>query len=98
MNTLAAKILIHGIRIYQKFISPLIGPRCVFRCTCSQAVRVAAQNHGFMIALKVLRFRFNYCRNNFTIQQTSEGAYLEYPDGMCISASYYRIATGCTEK
>ena len=34
------------IRFYQKWISPLLGPRCRFQPTCSQYALEAIQAHG----------------------------------------------------
>ncbi|MXZ45065.1 MAG: membrane protein insertion efficiency factor YidD [Gammaproteobacteria bacterium] len=34
------------IRCYQRFISPLLGPRCRFYPTCSQYTLTAIQSHG----------------------------------------------------
>lgn len=35
-----------GIRFYQYFISPLLGPRCRFQPTCSQYALEAIRLHG----------------------------------------------------
>ncbi|MFC0322301.1 membrane protein insertion efficiency factor YidD [Gallibacterium melopsittaci] len=45
-STFLKKILIGLIRLYQLFISPLIGPRCRFTPTCSQYGIEAIQLHG----------------------------------------------------
>ena len=39
-------LLILLIRLYQRVISPLIGPRCRFYPSCSQYAAQAIQNHG----------------------------------------------------
>ncbi len=56
MRWLAIKL----IRIYQLFISPLIGPRCRFHPTCSQYAIESIQRWGifkgcFFAARRVLR-------------------------------------------
>ena len=38
--------LIFLIRLYQRVISPLIGPRCRFYPSCSQYAAEAIQKHG----------------------------------------------------
>lgn len=38
--------LVGLIRAYQRFLSPLLGPRCRFHPTCSQYALVAIQRHG----------------------------------------------------
>ena len=40
-------LCIFFIRLYQKFISPLIGPHCRFTPTCSQYAVEAYAKHGF---------------------------------------------------
>lgn len=40
-------ILIALIRVYQRLISPLLGPRCRFQPTCSAYAVEALQVHGF---------------------------------------------------
>jgi len=53
-------LFIAVIRLYQRVISPLIGPRCRFYPSCSQYAAEAIQKHGsvrgFALALaRVLR-------------------------------------------
>jgi putative membrane protein insertion efficiency factor len=36
------------IRLYQRFISPLIGPHCRFYPTCSQYAVEAYERHGYV--------------------------------------------------
>ena len=43
-----SKIAIYLIRLYQKYISPMMGPRCRFVPTCSQYTCQAIQIHGFI--------------------------------------------------
>ncbi len=40
------KYLIHFIKIYQRFISPLTGPTCRFTPTCSQYTIEAIEKYG----------------------------------------------------
>lgn len=44
MKTLA----IYIVRIYQKFISPQISPRCIFYPTCSEYSLRALNKYGFI--------------------------------------------------
>ncbi|MDR3416382.1 MAG: membrane protein insertion efficiency factor YidD [Nevskia sp.] len=39
-------LLVGLIRIYQKLLSPLLGPRCRFHPSCSQYAIEALQRHG----------------------------------------------------
>lgn len=41
-------LAIYMIRVYQKFISPLIPPRCIFYPTCSTYSIQALRKYGFM--------------------------------------------------
>ncbi|OON99107.1 MAG: membrane protein insertion efficiency factor YidD [Epulopiscium sp. Nele67-Bin004] len=49
--------LLKSIKYYQKFISPMLGPRCRHIPTCSQYTYEAVQVHGFIkgIILGILR-------------------------------------------
>ena len=44
--TLAARVLVVPIVWYQRFISPLLGPRCRFAPSCSQYAVEALRVHG----------------------------------------------------
>ncbi len=53
-------LLILPIRLYQRVISPLLGPRCRFYPSCSQYAMEAIQKHGavrgsWLALLRVLR-------------------------------------------
>ena len=53
-------VLIFFVRLYQRFISPLIGPHCRFTPTCSQYAVEALQKHGaikgsILAAWRILR-------------------------------------------
>ena len=41
------KIAIGLIHLYQKFISPLLGPRCKYYPSCSSYTEIAIANYGF---------------------------------------------------
>jgi uncharacterized protein len=44
--TLAARVLVVPILLYQRFLSPLLGPRCRFAPSCSQYAVEALRAHG----------------------------------------------------
>ena len=48
MNNFLVKIMIHFIRFYQKFLSPLKGPSCRFYPTCSQYSIDALKKYGIL--------------------------------------------------
>lgn len=43
-----SKLFIWFVRGYQKWISPLFGPRCRFYPTCSQYAILAVKKYGFL--------------------------------------------------
>ena len=47
------KILIFIIKIYQYFVSPLLGNRCRFFPTCSEYCTEALKTHGLFVGLKL---------------------------------------------
>ena len=47
------KILIYIIKIYQYFISPLLGNRCRFLPTCSEYFIEALKKHGLVKGCKI---------------------------------------------
>ncbi|MBC2576657.1 membrane protein insertion efficiency factor YidD [Peptostreptococcus canis] len=49
------------IRYYQKFISPLLGPRCRFYPTCSQYSIQAFKKYGFLKGLWLTIRRVSKC-------------------------------------
>lgn len=50
------RLLILLVRLYQKLISPLLGPNCRFHPTCSQYFIQAVQKYGLIIgSVKGLR-------------------------------------------
>jgi putative membrane protein insertion efficiency factor len=46
MPTFAARVLIAPIAFYQRFVSPLLAPRCRFAPSCSQYAIEALRTHG----------------------------------------------------
>tara|TARA_B100001146_G_C15969834_1_gene343643 strand:- start:383 stop:646 length:264 start_codon:yes stop_codon:yes gene_type:complete len=46
VKSLAKKVLIFPIRLYQRFLSPLLPPACRYSPTCSQYSIEAIQRHG----------------------------------------------------
>ena len=46
-NSLASRLLIAVIRVYQYAIGPLLGQRCRFHPTCSSYALSALKNHPF---------------------------------------------------
>ncbi|MDP5045302.1 MAG: membrane protein insertion efficiency factor YidD [Leeuwenhoekiella sp.] len=46
MKNLAKNILIFPIRLYQKFVSPILPPACRYEPTCSHYSVEAIQTHG----------------------------------------------------
>lgn len=54
-------ILTGFIRLYQWFISPLLGPRCRFVPTCSAYAIRALQKHGVVKGLALASRRISKC-------------------------------------
>lgn len=46
VNRAVSLVMVCCIRVYQYAISPLLGPTCRFRPTCSQYFIVSLQKHG----------------------------------------------------
>lgn len=44
--SVAARMLVTGISAYQRFVSPLLGPRCRFAPSCSAYAAEAISRHG----------------------------------------------------
>lgn len=44
-------ILIATIHVYQRFLSPLLGPRCRFHPSCSNYMIGAVQKHGLFVGV-----------------------------------------------
>ena len=43
-----SRLFIWFILVYQKVISPLVGPSCRFHPTCSEYAKEAIEKHGFL--------------------------------------------------
>jgi len=56
-----ARILIAPIRLYQRFISPLIPPRCKYYPSCSQYAVEAIHVHGPLRGLGLAVWRLLRC-------------------------------------
>jgi putative membrane protein insertion efficiency factor len=41
-------LILSTIRLYQRLLSPLLGPRCRYYPSCSQYMREAVQRHGVL--------------------------------------------------
>lgn len=50
-NRLLADLAVGLIRVYQRLISPLLGPRCRFRPTCSEYTVQALRKYGLVKGL-----------------------------------------------
>lgn len=48
MGNLMTKMLLGLIKIYQRTVSPILGPKCRFRPTCSEYMIQALQKYGFV--------------------------------------------------
>jgi len=46
MGAVIARLLIAMLRLYKRFISPLLGPRCRFAPSCSEYAMTAIARHG----------------------------------------------------
>ena len=49
------------ISIYQRLISPLIGPCCRFHPTCSEYAKEALESHGLMMGMWLTIKRLSKC-------------------------------------
>ncbi len=54
-------IFIFLIRLYQTFISPLLGPRCRFYPSCSQYALESFQHYGFFVGFYKSVWRILRC-------------------------------------
>jgi putative membrane protein insertion efficiency factor len=50
------------IRAYQIILSPIIGPRCRFRPTCSEYALQAIKDFGIIAGIKLAALRIARCR------------------------------------
>ena len=56
-----SKILIFLIKMYQKYISPLVGPRCRFYPTCSDYAIQAITKYGLVKGIVKSIIRLSKC-------------------------------------
>jgi len=61
VKSLAKRILIFPIRVYQKFISPLLPPACRYEPTCSHYSVQAIEKHGALKGLWLAIKRIASC-------------------------------------
>lgn len=48
MGKLVTRMMIGLVALYQRLISPILGPNCRFRPTCSEYMIQALQKYGFI--------------------------------------------------
>jgi putative membrane protein insertion efficiency factor len=61
-NSLASRAVVGVVRLYQRFISPLTGPRCRFFPSCSEYCMQAAQQRGVLVGLGLAGLRIIRCQ------------------------------------
>jgi hypothetical protein len=49
------------IRVYQRFLSPLLGPRCRYHPSCSEYAAQALQRHGILRGSLLASWRLLRC-------------------------------------
>ncbi len=47
-NYMIVNVFVFFVRVYQRFISPLLGPKCRFTPTCSQYAIIALRRFGLI--------------------------------------------------
>ncbi len=55
------RFFIRLISIYQRLISPLVGPCCRFHPTCSEYAKEALESHGLVMGLGLTIKRLSKC-------------------------------------
>lgn len=55
-----ANLVVGLVRLYQRFVSPLLGPRCRFQPTCSDYFVLAVRKYG--VCRGTLRGLWRICR------------------------------------
>ena len=55
------RIFIWLISIYQRLVSPLMGPCCRFHPTCSEYAKEALESHGLMMGMWLTLKRLSKC-------------------------------------
>ncbi len=53
--------LVGIIRVYQRFLSPLLGPRCRYHPSCSEYAAQALQRHGILRGSLLASWRLLRC-------------------------------------
>ena len=56
-----SRLLLVGIRVYQRCLSPLIGQNCRFDPTCSNYALVAIEKHGVFKGMRYTVWRIMRC-------------------------------------
>lgn len=56
-----ARVLLGAVRFYQRFISPLSGPRCRFYPSCSSYAVTAIEKHGALRGTGLAAWRLLRC-------------------------------------
>ncbi len=55
------RLLVGVIRVYQRVLSPLLGPRCRYHPSCSQYAVQALEAHGVLKGLVLAAWRLLRC-------------------------------------
>ena len=55
------KIIVHGIRIYQKIVSPFLGEACRFYPSCSHYSAQSLQKYGLFKGIRLTVTRLAKC-------------------------------------
>ena len=55
------RLFIWLIIIYQRLISPLVGPCCRFHPTCSEYAKTALESHGLIKGVRLIIKRVSKC-------------------------------------
>ena len=69
----AARAVVAPIRIYQRLVSPFLGPRCRFHPSCSEYGILAYRKYGFFKATMMTWSRYRDCH------PFSDRPYIDYP-------------------
>ena len=56
-----SRVLLALIRVYQRFVSPLLGPRCRYWPSCSEYAAQAVQRHGILRGVVLAAWRVLRC-------------------------------------
>ena len=61
MSALARRVAVLPIRVYQKLISPALGPRCCYAPSCSDYAIQAIEEYGILRGLVLAAWRVLRC-------------------------------------